>query len=121
LLKKQPARKFQSQHRIKKRSDFINLHLKGNKAATSLLAISWLPNSLNHSRLGLVVSTKISKRAVIRNKIKRRLREFFRAEHQNLTGNFDLVFVARTKIKEAETKELHANCRKLLQQERLIQ
>ena len=50
-------------------------------------------NDLSHDRLGLVVSRKVSPRAVIRNRIKRRIRESFRTKSLALSG-YDVVVIA---------------------------
>lgn len=47
------------------------------------------------SRLGITVTTKIDKRAVVRNKLKRRLREIFRMLRSSLTGNYDISVIVR--------------------------
>lgn len=52
------------------------------------------PNGLAHARIGIAVSRKISPRAVVRNRIKRQVREMFRLNQQQLTG-LDLVVVAQ--------------------------
>ncbi len=46
-----------------------------------------------HSRVSIVVSRKISKRAVKRNRIRRRLYEWFRRELPNLESPIDVVCV----------------------------
>ena len=52
------------------------------------------PNNLDYARLGIIVSRKISKRAVDRNYIKRALREYFRL-NQRECGNLDVVVRVR--------------------------
>lgn len=52
-------------------------------------------NSLEHSRLGLVVSKKKAKRAVDRNLVKRLSRESFRQHQQQLAG-IDLLVLLRS-------------------------
>ena len=49
-----------------------------------------MPNRLAHPRLGLIVAGKVVRRAVGRNRVKRLLREVFRARQQDLVG-LDLV------------------------------
>jgi ribonuclease P protein component len=62
----------------------------GRRARHPLLGIVAAPNGLDHARLGLAVSRKVSRKAVVRNKIKRCAREYFRREHHSLAA---LVFV----------------------------
>jgi len=57
------------------------------------------------SRLGLVVSRKIGN-AVIRNRIKRRLREVFRKNEGNLPECMDIVLVAKPGIHRYSYREL---------------
>lgn len=49
-----------------------------------MLAVHYMPNTLGHARLGLVVAKKIAKHAVQRNYMKRTLRELFRHEKFSL-------------------------------------
>ena len=51
--------------------------------------------STTESRLGITVTTKIDKRAVVRNRIKRRVREVFRLHRYRFKKPVDLVIVAR--------------------------
>lgn len=52
------------------------------------------PNSLGHARMGMTVSRRVSTSAVVRNRIKRCVRENFRMAQAILAG-LDLVVVAR--------------------------
>ena len=53
------------------------------------------PNQLSHARLGLAVSRKVSTRAVVRNRIKRQVRESFR-RHQDVLIGLDIVVVSQS-------------------------
>ena len=69
-----------------------NFRLKGKVLKESALKVSYKNNCLSHSRLGIVVSKRISKSAVIRNKIKRILRESFRTSMIR-NENLDIVLI----------------------------
>ncbi len=51
-------------------------------------------NDKGESRLGITVSAKVGK-AVVRNRIKRRLREFFRRHRREIPLHQDVVIIAR--------------------------
>ena len=107
---------FERKYRICKRRDFVRLQLEAKRFSSAVVALSVSPALGENSRLGLIVSTKISKRAVIRNKIKRRLRETFRELRPRLNGSYDIIFVARPKATESDYKSIRASCIKLLVQ-----
>ena len=58
------------------------------------------PNSLGYSRFGFAISRHIG-HAVVRNRIKRRMREAARCWKDEIGDGWDLVFVARPPIREA--------------------
>jgi ribonuclease P protein component len=64
-----------------------------------------MPNALAHSRLGLTVTRK-SGNAVMRNRIKRALREAFRRNRHKLERPMDLVINARAATAEREPVSL---------------
>jgi ribonuclease P protein component len=63
-------------------------------------------NSLDHSRIGIIVSQKISKKATQRNKIKRILREAVRDYLKTMKGHFDIVILTKASIKKANLTEI---------------
>jgi ribonuclease P protein component len=64
------------------------------QARDGIFAVYAKPNSLAHLRLGLVVSRKVSLKAVVRNRLKRLVRESARHHQQQLSG-MDLVVIAQ--------------------------
>ena len=58
-------------------------------------------NRVQKNRLGITVSTKIGK-AVVRNRIRRRLREIYRLQEEKVQPGYDIVLVARTRSRYAE-------------------
>jgi ribonuclease P protein component len=85
---------FPKTSRLTKRSEFLDLFRRGRKIHTAHFVLFSKPHSTGGSRLGLTVSTKVGN-AVVRNRVKRRLREFFRRQHRNLLARRDLVIVAK--------------------------
>ncbi len=62
-------------------------------------------NNLGFPRLGIIASKKKIRLAVLRNKLKRQVRESFRL-HRYLLGAYDIVVVTRSFAKEASNYEL---------------
>jgi ribonuclease P protein component len=60
--------------RLKKREDFVRLTQRGEKSVTKGFIMQTLPNEEGTVRLGFTASKKLSKKAVERNRAKRRLR-----------------------------------------------
>lgn len=60
----------------------------------TLFSVHVRPNNLGHARMGMTVSRRVSTKAVVRNRIKRCVRENFRVT-QGLLAGLDLVVVAR--------------------------
>ncbi len=84
----------QSLRTLTKRRDFDLVFKKARNQSSRYLVIYAMPNSLNFSRFGLAVSKKIGK-AVIRNRVKRLLRESLRALSNEIPVPCDIVIVAR--------------------------
>lgn len=82
---------------LKKKKDFERIFKKGKKFKEDFLVLVIAPNKMRRSRFGIVVSQKVSKKATIRNKIKRRIRALLRGKlDKSRKGNegFDVVLVA---------------------------
>lgn len=77
----------------------------GRRSRHSYMGVMAIPNDLGHFRLGLAVSRKVSKKAVVRNRIKRVARELFRRQQTQLAA-LDFVIVAYPSAARATSAEL---------------
>lgn len=84
---------FPRSHRLLTSADFRRVFRQRRKVATRHASLHLSRNGLDHARLGLTVSRKVSKKAVQRNRIKRLVREYFRKHNVILNGT-DVVFTA---------------------------
>ena len=92
--------------RIRARAEFDAVFAKGHRAATPILVLHYLPDD-RPARIGFAVSRKADSRAVIRNRIKRVLRDHFRRHRAGL-GTGAYVVVARPPAAHASGPELIA-------------
>jgi ribonuclease P protein component len=88
---------------IKKKEQYDLVYAKGRITGGSLLYIKTMPNGLNFSRHGFIVNKRIGK-AVIRNKLRRRLREIMR--QAALKAGWDVVIYTRPAAAAAGYKEI---------------
>jgi ribonuclease P protein component len=89
--------------RLTKRRDFATVYRKGRAFAHPLIALRLIPNQLPHSRFGFSVSKAVGK-AVIRNLVRRRLREGLRT--LPVGPGWDIVVIARPKAAAADFQAL---------------
>ena len=92
---------------LKKNSDFRRLYAKGKSAATPYLVLYCRRNRTGENRLGYTVSTKLG-HAVVRNRVRRRLREIYRLNSPALKQGWDIVVVARQRCVGADYHKMDA-------------
>jgi len=90
---------------LKKNYEFRRLYSKGKTAVTPYLVVYCLRNSHGTRRVGYTVSTKLGK-AVVRNRVRRRLREIYRLNSDKLILGVDMIIVARGKAVGADYHKL---------------
>ena len=98
------------------------LYKNGKTVRGSALALKYSSNShRTEYRLAVVVSKKVSKSAVVRNRIRRRLYEVVRLLAAEFVGPYDLtLLVYDVALAEAPTEKLQAEVAKLLQKAAII-
>ena len=91
--------------RLRRRGDIAECRDRGSKLYSKHFLILVLPSPTPKSRLAIAVTTKIDKRAVVRNLVKRRLREIFRLNRHRFTKPLDLLIVARRNVQECSFED----------------
>ena len=95
------------ENRLKRKKDFEKLFKEGKSFREKFLVLKVNKNNLNSNRFGFIVSKKVSKKAPVRNKIKRRLREITRKEIDNYQKGFDVAVIALPGIVLKNFKEIN--------------
>lgn len=107
-------------NRLKKTKDFENVWHKGKIARESFLLLKFAKNNLDESRFGFAVGMKVSKKAVVRNKIKRWLREAIRTNLTNIKPGIDIIISAIPGTEKSNFAEIKEKTNKLLKKSELI-
>lgn len=105
-----------SQHyRFHSRGGVRYTYQHGKTIRTPLMSLVFAPNSKHHQRFSVVVSKKVLKSAVGRNRIRRRVYEAIRLELPTFTAHLDCIFVIYNRnILQLPFNELRRELRVLL-------
>ena len=90
---------------LKENYEFRRLYQRGKSAAGGTMVLYCRKNRLGHNRLGLTASTKLG-HAVVRNRVRRRLREIYRLHEDRFAPGWDIVVVARSRCVGADFRKL---------------
>lgn len=90
---------------LKSNRDFQRLYRRGKSAASGTLVFYCQKNRWGESRLGITTGTKLG-HAVVRNKVRRRVRELYRLHKGELLPGYDLVVVARVRAAHVDYRTL---------------
>jgi ribonuclease P protein component len=108
------------ENRLKKKKDFERVFSQGRNLKGDFLFFKTINNKLEDNRIGFIVSKKVSKKAVERNKIKRRLREILRSITLDNQEKIDGVFITFPSIKEKSFEEMKKEVFSLLKKAGLV-
>ena len=93
--------------RLKRPDDFQTVRRRGRRQREADFTLYALPNGLAHSRYGIVVSKRVGT-AVIRNRVKRRLRAAIARWIPELASGYDCVAVMNPSAAQATYQMLEA-------------
>lgn len=80
---------------LKKQKDFQHVYQKGKVFGNRNLVLYYIENGKGTNRLGVIVSKKVSNRAVVRNRIRRQLKEAYRKNEARYAVGYDLILIAK--------------------------
>jgi ribonuclease P protein component len=91
--------------RLRRRVEFLAVQRRGRRRRGRFLIVIAAPGPASRSRLGITVSRKVGC-AVVRNRIKRLVREAYRLGQYSAPPGLDLVVVARKEARQATLAEV---------------
>lgn len=86
--------------RLRTKEDFKRVYTKGKTLNTRFFRIKTVPNELEYSRVGVVLSNKVIKKAAKRNRRKRQMREGLKTLFPQLKKGYDVVVIAQPEVAE---------------------
>jgi ribonuclease P protein component len=109
-----------SAHRLKTGGEISRVMMRGRYGATGQVAVRSLRTHLPHSRAVVVVSKKVSKKATVRNRIRRRLAALLAERWATVTPGYDIVITVRADVAEEAAAKLATHLDAALNQLGLI-
>lgn len=108
--------------RLKRKKDFQKVLKEGQALKGDFLFMKFLANNLKRNRFGIIVSKKVSKKSVWRNKLKRRIKESIRKilTEVVIKNYYDIVLVARPGLEKKNFWEIKEILEKLLKKAHLF-
>lgn len=106
---------------LKKKKDFARVFKKGKSVNADFLVLKYVTNNLKNSRFGIIVSQKVSKKAVVRNKIRRRIKEAIRLMPGNPGKQIDGAIICRSGIEKMSFAKIRETIEKVLQKSGITQ
>lgn len=86
--------RFPKANRLRRRGEFLRLQRVGKTRGRGNLVVIVEGRPGHESRLGITASRKVGP-AVVRNRVKRRVREFFRTHREQLASPQDILVIVR--------------------------
>jgi ribonuclease P protein component len=109
-------------NRLVKKKDFDNVFKNGRKYSLSgaKIYLKINNNNLEQSRFGFIVSKKVSKKAVVRNKTKRRLREIIRTNLAEIKKGIDVVTIVLPGFEKNDFQRTKETVNNLFQKAKIL-
>ncbi|MDF2716715.1 MAG: ribonuclease protein component [Paenibacillus sp.] len=96
----------QKELRLTRREDFNKVYRHGKSAANLQVVIYCLPNPrIERFRMGVSVSKKLGS-AVVRNRIRRMMKEIVRLNADKIRSHYDFIVIGRKPVADMDYKQL---------------
>jgi len=108
------------ENRLKKEKEFETVFKGGRTVRGNDIFLKYLANGTDKTKVGFVVSKKVSKLAVRRNKIKRRMREIVRLRKKEIKEGLSIIFIALPSINDKSHEDIKKDIENLFNKGELI-
>ena len=104
------------ENRIVKRTEFLKIKETGTIKQSPFFGLAYLIDKENvENKIGFIISKKVSKKAVTRNKIRRQISEIIYNLVDDLPKGFIGIFLVRSNILDIEMKSLQIEIEKVFE------
>jgi ribonuclease P protein component len=107
-------------NRLKKKKDFEATFKKGKFLKSKNFILRFAKNNLEFSRFGFIVSQKVSKKAVVRNKVRRRVSAIIKNSFESIKPGQDIIFIALFGADKKNFSEVKEEVLEILNTSKLI-
>jgi ribonuclease P protein component len=104
---------------LRRKGDFAALQRSSTSKMHPLLVARFMPNDLGRTRFGLSTGRRVGG-AVVRNRVRRRLRASIQAHAAELVPGWDVLLVARPQTADADYAALDRALQKVLRSGRIL-
>lgn len=91
---------------LKKKKDFDHVFSEKKSFGNRHFTLLYCKNDLEWNRVGIIISKKISKKAVVRNKLRRQIRELYRIKQDDILAGYDFIFIPKLSCIESGFSDL---------------
>lgn len=110
----------QKKLRLRKREDFGKVYRQGRSFANSQFVVYWRKQTNpGNFRLGVSASSKLGG-AVVRNRVRRRVKEIVRLNAAKLKDEYDLILIVRKPALDLDYKEMEGSVLHVLRKAGLL-
>lgn len=104
---------------LRRKKDFTSIYNRGKSSASKYVVIFYRKNNLEYNRIAFLASKKVGK-SVKRNKARRLMKEIYRIHKDRIKTGYDIIFIARKNMEQANFVELENTTERLLKRIKLI-
>jgi len=88
---------FKKKERLRLKRNFKNVFEKGGRLIDNNFVIIYVRNTMDYSRISIIVNKKFGN-AVVRNLVKRYIREIYRTNKVFFPRGYDFIFIPRKEL-----------------------
>ena len=93
-------------NRISRNKDFDRVFKLGRSFYGKIIGLKAVDNNASFNRLGILISTKVSKKAVVRNRFKRQIRRIIQEQLANIKEGKDIIIIVFPEILDKKFQEI---------------